>query len=227
MNTTKLKFIAVIVAGIFLSSCSNDNEIGVENNTSSLLKSFNLKRTLNGSYYLDFNVNEGTKVDKVYDVESRINKFYLYSSQTKTDKSISENLTLDGSQIKVGFVDINSKVNPTITIEDTDLVLAKSAPEKLTSFGVSTNEDGTFNLDFTVAQGVAVSFNYNDKLGVYEIHLKSGKSSETSFSQTYEKEDGKPLIIDFVNYTGSKSAKTDEELLTERKPRVIIDSGTP
>ena len=97
----------------------------------------------------------------------------------------------------------------------------------LSEYSVSSNEDGTFTLDFEVNKNVKVDFVYNDDKEIHEVHLEAGKTSKTTYSTTLTKEERKVLRIDFVNHINaqSKSASKEGELTVRRKPRVAVDNG--
>ena len=98
----------------------------------------------------------------------------------------------------------------------------------LKEYSVSSNDDGTFDLDFKVNSQVHVDFVYNEENNIYEVHLEEGKSSGVNFTRNLEKVDGQTLKIDFVNHLSTTSSKGTyaRELKPKRKPRVIIVDGS-
>ena len=153
------------------------------------------------------------------------NEFLLSPAKVaQTAKSISQELVIDNSNLKVSFVDANSDKSAYISITDDNISLQrKENGIKLASYSVEGNQDGTYDLFFDVKNDVDVSFVYNESISTYEVHLEDGAGSETSFSRTLEKEDGQPLKIDFVNHVSNPSAKS-AELSLIRKPIIIIDN---
>ena len=215
-----------LVASITLvfSSCSTNETILPEEQSLDLLKTYTIKRDANGAYSVDFDLNENGASENVIDNDT--NTFHFYPSDNEMNKRVSQDLTIDGTQLKVGFVDANSDNSSLITITDDNLkTFSKSSDnEKLKDYSISSNEDGTFNLDFSVKNKVRVDFVYNEDIDTYEIHLEDGKSSETSFSRVLDKEYGQPLKFDFVNHisTNNSAKSVDEITLIERKPRGTI-----
>lgn len=223
MRKTKILAILSAVALVF-SACSSEETTTLTEKSPQLLKSFKVKKDALGKYYLDYDLKDDAKIDKIYDASTSTNQIYLYSSDVATERKLSEEFGLTDSKLRIGFVDTNSDKSPSITITDDNISLAKGSAEELVSYEIAGNEDGTYQLDFTVASNVNVDFVYNDEIDAYEIHLQEGKVNETSFSRTFEKENGKSLKIDFVNHFDTVAAK-GEYLEAPRKPRVIIDDG--
>lgn len=90
------------------------------------------------------------------------------------------------------------------------------------SYSITKSSDGSFEVEFEVKLNVAVNYVYNAELDSYEIHLNDGQSSETNFTTTIEKNEGKPLQVAFVNYVANQNAKS-AELTPIRKPVIIIE----
>ena len=215
-----------IIASLLFSSCSS-NEEGIINTdvNGKLLKNFTVKRDASGAYSLDFNVTENKKVDKVANQNLNSNEFYLYSSENNSTTKIAEQLLIDNSQLKVGFIDTNSESNnASVTVYDDDITLAKGdLNSKLKSYSITKNDDGLYDVVFEVKNNVAVNFVHNEKEDAFEIHLNNGKGDSTNYTRTLDKKEGKPLNIVFVNYVGNTSAKTDDFLTPIRKPVIIIE----
>lgn len=219
-------FTLVTVMTLLLSSCSTEESILTEDENPNLLKSYKISKDAEGNYSLDFDLNDNGAVEKVVDKTTKSKNFYLYSSDNQVSKKVTEDLVIDGEQLQVGFVDTRSDKSPTVTIIDDNITFAKTDKKSfLKKYSVEVNEDGEFLLDFTTNDGVSVDFSYNEEIDTYEVHLKEGKGAEQSFAKVLEKEDGKPLKFDFVNYT-ELSAKYDEyaeeAYSVVRKPRTII-----
>jgi hypothetical protein len=150
----------------------------------------------------------------------------LYSSDNSTEKNISQKLPIDYEQLKIGFVDTQSDNTPRITIID-DIKFARKSNDqiKLDSYSVISNEDGTYNLDFTVKENTDVDFVYNEETNTYEVHLKEGKGGNINFSQSLDREKGERLKIDFLNYSSKNESAKTEDPKPIRKPIIIIDDG--
>lgn len=221
-----------IVASLTLvfSSCTSNESTLPEEQSLELLKSYKIQRDINGAYSVDFDLNENTSVDNVIDYSTSTNNFYLYATDNPTKRKVTQDLVINGEQLRVGFVDENSQKSPRqITIKDDNIFLAKNTDgKKLNDWSITSNEDGTYTLDFKVKNKVSVDFVYNEEIKTYEIHLEDGKSKERKFSRILEKEVGQPLKFDFVNHVKINNlAKIDGDLtdLTislVRKPQGII-----
>lgn len=225
MKKNSLLVFAVIASLIFSSCSSNEEGMIPTDSNAKLLKNFTVKRDASGAYSLDFNVAENTKVDKVANQNLNSNEFYLYSSENNATTKIAEQLLIDNSQLKVGFIDANSKNNTNLTVYDDNITLAKGdLNSKLKSYSVTKNDDGLYDVVFEVKNNVAVKYAFNEKEDAFEIHLTNGKSADANFSTTLEKKEGVPLKIVFVNYVGNTNAKSESTDLTPiRKPVIIIE----
>lgn len=225
MKKNSLLVFAVIASLIFSSCSSNEEGMIPTDSNAKLLKNFTVKRDASGAYSLDFNVAEKTKVDKVANQNLNSNEFYLYSSENNATTKIAEQLLIDNNQLKVGFIDANSKNNTNLTVYDDNITLAKGdLNSKLKSYSVTKNDDGLYDVVFEVKNNVAVKYAFNEKEDAFEIHLTNGKSADANFSTTLEKKEGVPLKIVFVNYVGNTNAKSESTDLTPiRKPVIIID----
>ena len=217
----KILLIAIASMTFVFSSCSSEESAILETENPQLLKSFKVKKDALGKFYLDYDLTNDARVDKVYNPSTRSNQIFLYSSDKVTTKRLSDEFSLKDSQLKIDFVDTNMDNSPSITITDDNIALAKGTAEALTSYEIKSNEDGTYQLDFEVANYVNVDFVYNSHNDVYEIHLQQGKNNGIAFNKTFEKETGKPLKIYFVNHF-NYSSKTESEAQAKEKPKVII-----
>ncbi|PWG04142.1 hypothetical protein [Polaribacter aquimarinus] len=220
----------VLVASItfVFSSCSSNETILPEEQSLDLLKTYTIKRDASGAYSLDFDLNNGGKAEKVLNTETKTNQIYLYSSDDQSSSRVTQDLTIEGTQLKVGFVDTTSDKLPQIMItDDNPKLLSKNNNKKLNDYSITSNGDGTYSLDFNVKRNVKVDFVYNNELSVYEVHLEDGKSKSTSFTRVLENEDGKPLKVDFVNHNRN-SNKGEESLAYSiiRKPKVTVGEGS-
>ena len=215
-----LNLYALIASAMLVfSSCSTDETLLQEEQSLDLLKSYTIQRDASGAYSLDYNLNGNVEVDKVTDVQTNTNEIYLYTTNSKSSRTVSQDLYIDQSQIKVGFVDTNSDKKATITVLDNDIQMSKSRNERLETFGLTSNTDGSFDLEFKVIDGIAVEFIYDGDKNVYEVHLNDNpKASQSEFLQTFTKENGVALNIEFVNNASATNART----AAIRRPAVII-----
>ena len=212
-----------------LSSCATDENLLVEEQSSlDLLKSYTIKRDATGTYYLDYNVANNVKVDNVKDIATNNNQFYLYSLGNNSSRKVNEELFLENGQLNIDFVDTNSDKHPKITIIDDGTVLDENVDdndEMLAAYSVTSNEDGTYKLDFKVKNKIEVDFVYNKEKDIYEIHLEKGNGSKSNFERTFTKKNGSDLKIDFVNHVNSFNITFRSQKKPRRKPRVIIGNG--
>ncbi len=205
---------------IFTSCSSNENEV-LENTQEKLLQSYTLKRDASGAYSIDFNTTNNTDVTALKNTDNS-NEIILSEINTKTKKNYSNKYAIENDQLKIGFIENNSGKKTKISVKDDDITLAKgTVTEFLNSYSVSSNEDGTYKLDFKVNDNVQTEFIYNEDKDVYEIHLSQGDTKQKDFSKHFEMSDTSVLKINFINH--KYSAKTEE--YTTGKPEVIIETG--
>lgn len=217
----------LIAMSFVMTSCSSESDITnvVEANApESLLKSFEVKRDANGRYSVDYNVNEKTAVESVKNIASKTNEIYLYSANNINEKKHTEDLALDNNMLKVDFIDKREENSRTITIEDENITLAKGAEneEFLRDYSFTSNDDGTYQLDFNVNNKISTNFVYNEEKERYEIHLKKGESQMSSYSRNFTKKEGVALKIYFMNhgYSGRGEQSADSG-----KPVIILNGG--
>lgn len=182
MKSIKLIALSIITASaLVFTSCSlEESVLATDAPSNQLLKSFTVKKDVNGAYSLDFDLNQGATVDKVYDDYTNTSQFLLYSSNSNGKKQITEGVEITDSQLKLGIIDTNTDEKPSITITDDNISFGKGNSEALKSYEIKSMDDGTYQLDFTVKKNISVDFVYNDNLETYEVHLDKGKNKETS-----------------------------------------------
>ena len=210
----------VVAATLVFSSCSTNENLDLDNPSSELLKSYTIKRDATGAYSLDYSLNGNTQVDNVKDVKTKTNQIFLYSSDNLSSKKVTQDLTIDGEELKIGFIDTQSDKNPNITIIDDNISLSRNENKKLEEYSITSNGDGTYNLEFNVKNNVRVDFVYNDEIKTYEIHLEEGNGNQTNYSRLLNKIDDEPLKFDFVNHIYNSSSRALAQVV--RKPRSII-----
>ncbi|AUC20982.1 MULTISPECIES: hypothetical protein [Polaribacter] len=224
-------FAAVVSLTLVFTSCSFNETVLPEEQSTDLLKTHTIKRDVDGTYSLDYSLNANAATENVVDESTNTNYIYLYSAENKLSSKVTQDFTIDGNQLKIGFVDTNSSKKSQITIKDEDAKFFKTKNEDMLSeYSISGNEDGTYTLNFSVNNKVKVDFVFNEELNIYEVHLEEGKSDETTFSKVFDKIDGEALKIDFVNHIREDdniSAKSNGEddgyvFTKERRPEVII-----
>lgn len=221
MKKLKLTSVLALVL-LILNSCASEEISVADNPNGELLKSYEVKRDIDGEYYLDFSTTSTTKVEKTYDVNSNTSQFHLYQSDLEVASKVSKDINLVNSKLQVAFFDTQKDNNPSITIIDDNIVLGKGKNKKLKNYSIKNISDDTYQLRFRVAKNVIVDFVYNEELETYDIHLEEGESKKRRYTRTFEKEEGKALKIDFVNHEGSENSRGEES--KPRKPRIIIDT---
>ena len=220
------KFLTLtIVTFLLFTSCESENLELQEVSKTDLLETYTLNRDESGLYSLDLNVTNDTEVNEVYFADVNSNQYVLSRSNTINKEKYTQDLSIDGNKLQLGFVDTYASKNEFITIIDDNIQFAakgSSDVKKLKSYNVSLNKDGTYNLSFKVNNKVDVSFTYNEDIDTYEVHLEEGKGGDNKFTRTLEKEAGTSLKIDFVNHNTNEGARA--AIVTTRKPKVIIDT---
>ncbi|WP_439130418.1 hypothetical protein [Polaribacter sp.] len=220
-------FALVAAVSLVFSSCSNE-ENTIDNNPSSLLKTYQLKRDATGAYSVDFEFAENTKIEKNVNTSNNYNEFLFSSSNFASKKNTSQNLSIKNNKLDISFIDGNIGKTYSVSVSDDNVDFqSKAIKSKLKSYSVESIDDVTFNLNFEVRKDVNVSFVYNEEIKTYEAHLKYGTGAKQTFTKTLEKLEGEPLKIVFVNYdriinTNAKSLDAEGFLVT-RKPEVIIN----
>ncbi|WP_298782411.1 hypothetical protein [uncultured Polaribacter sp.] len=220
MKTLKTISITILCCVLFFS-CDTENAELIESPNSALLETYTLNKDGFGAYSLELKINNAD-VNEVYDEETNKKEFFF----TPSEKTVLDKFTKDvfvGEKLQLSFEDSNTNKTGFITVYDDDIkFLSKGSTDtnKLKSYSIKQNKDETFELEFKVNNNVEVSFAYNSDNETYEVHLKEGDSDVAKFKRDLEKEDGKPLKIDFVNYNYASKSSTVE---TRRKPRIIIN----
>ena len=220
-------FLSVLVSLTFIFySCSTNETHLPEQESLDLLKSYTIQKDVSGKYLVDFILNDNVEIDNVKDLNTNSNEIYLYASNIESSRRVSQDLTfIDGSQIKVGFIDTNSDQKETISIEDDNSSLSKSESDKLKGFSISKESESTYKLNYTLNDGFVQDLVFNEDEKEYEVHLDSGKSTETEFTTFLEKQLGQPLKICFINNKSKSntSSKSSSSLRRPKTPVVIID----
>ena len=107
-----------------LTSCSNDeslDNVNLEAQAKSL-KSYKVKKDINGRYSIDYTLNSNTTSETVKGNGS--SDIYLYAGEVAGKEKHNENLSLENNQLSVNFVE-NSKTKTSFIVEDENILLAK------------------------------------------------------------------------------------------------------
>ena len=228
MKKLSIGFLVIVLTFSF-GSCSTDNS-GFELPQEPLLKQAKLKRDASGAYSIDYVVADNTTSDIHKDLKSFTNKIHLSKVNFDTKDQYRNDFSLKNNKLRIGFFDESTGKKMNFSVEDENITFAKGVRSRfLKEYDLSTNEDGTFQLNFEVNNNVKTEFMYNENLATYEVHLSKGASSESKFSRTLEVPDTGILKLDFVNHnkilnkgllSNSLLAGSDEAI--SKIPRVII-----
>ncbi len=215
-------FLAVVLAFSF-TSCST-NETDLDFPQESLLKKAQLKRDASGAYSVEYVVAENTVSETRTNINSLNNEYHLSKVGFDTKDQYREDLSLNDNKLRIGFFDNETGKSVKLTVSDENITFAKGSPtEFLTSYGLTTNNDGTIQLDFTVNDNVVTEFVYNEDLAVHEVHLSKGMSTERNFSRSLTIPDTGVLKLDFVNHKFLGKSTSLE--VTDKKPQIIWETN--
>lgn len=224
MKNLALGLFATVLA-VGFTSCSSNETLDLNPEAKAeLLKTFKVQKDINGMYSLDYTVNSNTTVQKPKSVNNS-NEIFLFSGEVAGKEAYNETLAIEDNKLSVDFVSDNN-FRTSFIVEDDNIVLEKGRENAfLQGYSLERNEDGTYQLDFTVRDGINVSFVYNEAEGAYEINLKEEKSNnnQTTFSKTFVK-DANDLKIDFVNFLDSQNRETTD-ITRPKRPRMIVVSA--
>lgn len=228
MKKLSLGFLIVVLAFSF-GSCSTDNS-DFEHPQEPLLKQAKLKRDASGAYSIDYIVADNTSSDIHKDLKSFTNQVHLSKVNHNTKDQYRNDFPLENNKLRIGFFDSSTGGKMNFSVEDENITFAKGVRSRfLKEYDLSTNEDGTFQLNFEVNDNVKTEFMYNDDLATYEVHLSKGASTESKFSRTLDVPDTGILKLDFVNHNKLfGKGVLSNRLLAEGEsiskiPRIIID----
>lgn len=210
---------------VFASCSSNEGEI-IDNNKSGqkLLKSYTLKRDGSGAYSIDFDVQNNTEV-ATFKGKGNSNDIVLSESQTAKKKSYTNEYAIENDQLKIGFIENDRGKKTRISVKDDNITFAKgTVTEFLNSYSITSNEDGTFQLDFSVNSNVQTEFIYNEDKDIYEVHLSNGEANVKNFSRHFETPHSGVLKINFVNhkFNSERSEDNSSTRSSSNKPELII-----
>ena len=92
MKTLKLTSMLLFIA-LGLTSCASEEEsfLAQEQTAKSLLNSYQIGRNIDGSYFVDYSIKNATS-DLVKDEKRNVNNINLYSNNSNSSRSISQDL---------------------------------------------------------------------------------------------------------------------------------------
>lgn len=221
----------LIIITLGFSSCSQDDSIALQEPTAEdMLKSFNLNKSNDGGFSLNYELGSGISADNVLDEKTNTNNIFLYSSESEVQSRRNQQLSTQNGSLRVDFNNTEKNTNHSITILDDDIKMSRTSNEYLESYGIAGSGDGSYELGFTVKDGISVDFIYDGDRGVYEVHLNNdSNASQSVFSETFTKEEGVALNIEFVNDEANRSSSRDGDDGTggdnPNRPVIIIENG--
>lgn len=228
MKTSKCSPIIIVIAILFLASCSkNDNTLDLQSDD--LLQTYELKKTVDGSYYLDYKLSKATS-STILDAKNNVNNIMLYPSKEVKDQNYTEDLGSFNHYdlLKIQFNDTQNDKVTTLIVKDDNIQLNRSESNAfLENYDFKNNGDGTYTLDFVVIPETTVLFEYNEEYESYDIRLSSGgnTNSEITYSRTFTTDENGYLRIAFVAINTSSKfrnlARVEEEE-GPRKPVIIV-----
>lgn len=222
MKKFSLTTVLVLITLGFSSCTQDDNTLLQEPSAEDLLKSYKIQRDASGAYSLDYDLSEGAEVENIKNEKNNTNNIYVYSSDSQGARSVeNEDLTIQDGRVRIDFKDTNTGRTSFITIEDDKMSSRENDVEYLEGYSITENGDGTFDLDFTVKEGVEVYFTYNEVNDIHEVHLSEGETGDLNFKTTFTLEENETVYIDFVNHYSSNTGKAESELVS-RKPRTGV-----
>ena len=212
-------FLAAILG--FVSCDSNETVTLNEKLNENLLNAYTLSRDADGTFSLDFSVNPNTSLT-TFKGENDSNDIVLTSVRTETPNSYSNDFVINNDQLQFDIMDNGARKKTNIFVEDDNIKLARgtSVTQFLNSYNITSNNDGTYKLDFNINTNVNTSFNYNEETNVYEVHLSEGNNSITDYSRDIEMPSTGLLKIYFVNHINNQGARSLES--KPIKPKIII-----
>jgi hypothetical protein len=220
MKKLSVGFLAIVLAFSFASCSTNESDFEIPQE--SLLKEVKLSRDASGAYSVDYVVADNTLSDVRKSINSLTNEVHLNKVSHDTKDQYRNDFKLDNNTLRIGFFDNETGKKTKFTIEDENITFAKGKNGRfLKEYNMSTNADGSVQLDFKVNDNVDAEFIYNEDLAAYEVHLSKGTSSENTFSRTLDIPDIGILKIDFVNHKFLGKGNVAESL--QKIPRIIMD----
>ena len=219
MKKLSVGFLAIVLAFSFTSCMTTESDFEIPN--SPLLEKVTLQRDASGAYSVDYTVADNTVSDVRKDFNSLTNEVRLSKVNHDTKDQYRNDFTLENNKLRIGFFDNETGKSMSISVEDENITLAKGKSTKfLKEYSMSTNDDGTIQLDFEVNNNVNTEFLYNEDLGVYEVHLSKGTSSNNKFSRSLNVPENGTLKLDFVNHKLLGKGLAESII---RKPIIIFD----
>lgn len=221
--------IVTVLLSLGLTSCSSEESITPEEISQKEFNSYELKRDASGAYSFDINVESDVSVGKVKNTNNNTNELYLsHVDNLESKNDYGTDLWFNNENFKIEIISKSYNKLASISIVDDNIKYdQKSVNDFLKEYSIIKNDEGTYDLDFSVANKINVDFVYDSVNSIYEIHLNESEKSQESnyYSRTLEKEEGESLQIHFVNHSSALAKGLDGGEMMTRKPVIIIDEG--
>lgn len=206
-------FLGFVAIALLLTSCATEETITDINDTNSnLLESFEIKRNADGSYALTHEVTEGVSID--YATDKSQHEVYFYTGGEANKTNLSQTFNVNDNQLNIVFKDENNTDLPKLSIYDDNTLEKSNDLYLLDTYSVLHQQDGSVQINFTVEEGVNVSFGYNTDENINNIYLTEGNATQVDYSKNYSKEADGSLRVDFIQ-TLSKASEI-------KKPRMAF-----
>lgn len=191
------KSLAIAALAIAFTSCSEESITLEELTQEAPLKSYSLSRDLDGTYTLEHTLSEGISSNIINTTDG--SEIILNEGGTDVS-SKSTALPLINGDIKIDFITENEVKIPGISILDTKTSSTASSKDidYIRSYSISLLEDGSYQLNYELANNYVPTYDYNEALDRHEIILEKGVSAKNNYSKNYLKFEGQKLNIVFV-----------------------------
>ncbi len=216
----------------YFVSCESDTESVDDVNK---LKEFSFARDEFGNFTLKYDIVEGYSSEEYDNFDAGRKEITFVPSSAKST-SMSSDLEMINSEVKIGFYQVDGSSDKFISVEDEDITsfqMKKNNP-LLKNYEVYQNKRGRYVMHFKTKKNVDVRYRFNQNLGEYEIWLsKSGEGrivGNNEHKRNYVKKEGVPLVITFVTVQDNGKSKSEMEQSKEqliRKPRTVIRDDLP
>ncbi len=231
-----MKKVVLGVLSVFMSvcfvSCESDSETIDDVNK---LKELSFSRDEFGNFTLKYDIVDGFSSEEYDNFDSGRKEISFNASSAKSS-SMSSDLNMVDSEVKIGFYQVDGESDKFISVEDDDITSFQMKKDKalLKRYEVFQNKKGKYVMNFKTKKNVDVRYKFNENLGEYEIWLsKAGEGrivGKNEHKKNYVKEEGIPLIITFVTRRDTKKSKSDmiqDRVQLIRKPRTVIRDDRP
>jgi uncharacterized protein YegP (UPF0339 family) len=231
-----MKKVVLGILSVFMSvcfvSCESDTESIDEVNK---LKEFSFARDEFGNFTLKYDVVEGFSSDE-YDNFDTGRKEITFNSSSAKSTSMSSDLEMVDSQVKIGFLEVDGSSDEFISVEDDDITSfqMKQNNPLLKWYEVYRNKKGKYVINFKTKKNVIVDYKYNKRKGENEIWLiRAGEGrvvGKNEHKRNYAYTEGDTLTITFITEIKKGNSKNDSVENLQgyiRKPRIIIKDDRP